>query len=75
MPAEGGKPDAIEIPKHKGIAIKKTKKPANKSLRQLSFKPAKPVLGNVLVIMSFINVSLVKKKSANKPIKHRLLQT
>jgi hypothetical protein len=62
MPAEGGKPEAIEIPKHKGMAIKKTKNPANKSLRQLSFKPAKPILGNALVIISFINVSLLRRR-------------
>jgi hypothetical protein len=46
MPAEGGNPEAIEMPKHKGKAIKNTKKPDSKSLRQFSFKPAKPVLGN-----------------------------
>jgi hypothetical protein len=34
IPAEGGKPDAIEIPRQRGKAIKNTKKPDNKSLRQ-----------------------------------------
>jgi hypothetical protein len=45
MPAEGGKPEATDIPRHSGKAIRKTKKPACKSLRQFSFKPAKPVFG------------------------------
>ncbi|SMG66464.1 hypothetical protein BMETH_603_0 [methanotrophic bacterial endosymbiont of Bathymodiolus sp.] len=53
MPAEGGKPEPIAIPKDKGSAIRKTKKPACKSLRQFSFKPSIPSLGRVgcLLIM------------------------
>ena len=46
IPADGGNPEAIEMPKHNGKAIKNTKKPDSKSLRQFSFKPAKPALGN-----------------------------
>jgi hypothetical protein len=41
----GGKPEAIAIPKQSGSAIKKTRKPDNKSLRQFSISPATPVLG------------------------------
>jgi hypothetical protein len=45
MPADGGNPEAMAIPKHNGKAIRNTKKPACMSLRQFSFKPSKPVLG------------------------------
>jgi hypothetical protein len=45
MPLIGGNPDAIAIPKHSGRAIKNTKNPANKSLRQFSIRPGRPVLG------------------------------
>jgi hypothetical protein len=45
IPAMGGKPEAIAIPKQSGSAIKKTKNPDNKSLRQFSISPATPVLG------------------------------
>jgi hypothetical protein len=41
----GGKPEAIAIPKQSGSAIKKTKNPDNKSLRQFSISPAIPILG------------------------------
>lgn len=47
MPADGGNPEAIEMPRHKGKAIRKTKKPESKSLRQFSFNPANPVFGNM----------------------------
>jgi hypothetical protein len=46
IPADGGKPEAIEMPRHKGKAIRKTKKPESRSLRQFSFNPASPVFGN-----------------------------
>ena len=46
IPAIGGKPDAIAIPRHRGKAIKKTRKPDNKSARQFSFRPGMPFLGN-----------------------------
>jgi hypothetical protein len=42
IPAMGGKPDATAIPRHKGKAIKKTKKPADKSVRQWLKKQLKP---------------------------------
>jgi hypothetical protein len=45
MPPIGGKPDAIAIPRHNGKAIRNTKKPDSKSLRQFSTKPGRPVLG------------------------------
>jgi hypothetical protein len=35
----------METPRHKGRAIRKTRKPDSKSLRQFSFKPARPVFG------------------------------
>ena len=54
-PAVGGKPDAMEMPKHSGRAIKNTKKPDNKSLRQFSFKPAMPVLGRALTEVALID--------------------
>jgi hypothetical protein len=47
MPADGGNPDAIETPRHKGKAIRNTRNPDCKSLRQFSFKPARPVFGKV----------------------------
>jgi hypothetical protein len=56
MPEEGGKPEAIAMPKHKGKAIKKTKKPESKSPRQCAFKPAKPVAGKV-AFETFIKTS------------------
>jgi hypothetical protein len=34
MPAMGGTPEAIEMPRHKGKAIKKTRKPDNISWRR-----------------------------------------
>ncbi|MEY3191127.1 MAG: hypothetical protein RIS10_1244, partial [Pseudomonadota bacterium] len=37
----------IEMPRHKGKAIRKTKKPESKSLRQFSFNPANPVFGDM----------------------------
>jgi hypothetical protein len=46
MPADGGNPEAIDIPRHNGKAIRKTKKPDSKSLRQFCFNPARPILGN-----------------------------
>jgi len=45
MPADGGKPEAKETPRHNGNAIRKTIKPDLKSLGQFSFKPARPVWG------------------------------
>ena len=60
IPAEGGKPDAIEIPRQSGNAIKNTKKPDNKSLRQCATSPAKPVLGTSTVISFIIKISRPK---------------
>lgn len=48
MLAEGGNPEAAEIPRDKGKAIRKTKNPDCKSLRQFSFNPTKPVLGGFI---------------------------
>ena len=62
IPAEGGKPEAIEIPKHSGNAIRKTRKPESKSFRQCAFKPAKPVAGKNAVALSFIKISFYSKK-------------
>jgi hypothetical protein len=56
MPADGGNPDAIETPRHKGKAIRNTRNPDCKSLRQLSFKPAKPVWGIAGRVVLFIVV-------------------
>ena len=39
MPADGGKPDAIDMPRQSGSAIRNTKKPDSRSLRQFSFNP------------------------------------
>jgi hypothetical protein len=61
MPAEGGNPDAIDMPRHNGNAIRKTKKPDNKSVRQFSINPGKPVLGNTDWDISLIE-TLVRNK-------------
>jgi hypothetical protein len=45
MPAMGGNPEATEMPRHRGSAIKNTKKPADMSWRQFVFKSAGLVLG------------------------------
>ena len=45
IPATGGKPLAMDIPRHRGNAIRKTKKPDMASDFQCSFKPANPVRG------------------------------
>ena len=45
IPADGGKPEATDIPRQSGKAIRKTRKPDVKSLRQFSCRPAMPVLG------------------------------
>jgi len=45
----GGKPEAMAIPRHSGSAIKNTKKPESKSLRQFSSKPGSPVLGRAAI--------------------------
>ena len=45
IPAIGGKPEAIAIPRLKGRAIKKTIKPEIRSSRQFVFSPAMPVAG------------------------------
>ncbi len=47
IPADGGNPEAMDTPKHNGKAIRKTRNPDCKSLRQFSFKPARPVWGIV----------------------------
>jgi hypothetical protein len=62
-PADGGNPDAIEIPKHNGIAMRNTKKPDNRSARQFSFKPANPVLGKPGEIILDINISIIDQMS------------
>jgi hypothetical protein len=48
IPDIGGKPDAMAMPRHKGKAIKKTRNPDSKSLRQCSTNPWIPVLGGQL---------------------------
>jgi hypothetical protein len=45
MPAMGGNPEATEMPRHRGSAIKNTKKPADMSWRQFDFKSAGVALG------------------------------
>jgi hypothetical protein len=44
----GGNPDAIAMPKHSGRAIKNTKKPESRSLRQFSISPGSPDFGTML---------------------------
>jgi hypothetical protein len=44
-PPMGGKPDALAMPKHKGKAIRETKKPEIMSLRPYFFRAAKPSTG------------------------------
>jgi hypothetical protein len=56
IPADGGKPEAIDIPRHSGNAIRKTRNPDSKSLRQFSFNPARPVLGNTGSEASLIKI-------------------
>jgi hypothetical protein len=46
MPDMGGKPEAMAMPRHSGSAIKNTRNPDNKSLRQFSIRPGIPTLGN-----------------------------
>ena len=53
IPAIGGKPDAIAIPKLNGRAIKKTRKPEIRSFCQYFFKPAIPVSGILFKLESF----------------------
>jgi hypothetical protein len=45
IPADGGKLEATDMPRHSGKAIRKTRNPDCKSVRQFSFKPARPVWG------------------------------
>jgi hypothetical protein len=62
IPADGGKPEAIDIPRHNGKAIRKTRNPDRTSLRQFSFKPARPVFGNTDSEASLIQVLVFDKK-------------
>lgn len=45
IPATGGKPLAIEMPRQRGNAIRNTKNPDIISAFQFSLRPAKPVCG------------------------------
>jgi hypothetical protein len=64
MPAEGGNPEAIDMPRHKGKAIRKTKNPDSKSVRQFSINPGMPVLGNTNWDTSLIEtLVLIQRKS------------
>jgi hypothetical protein len=46
-PMMGGKSEALAIPKLRGIANRKTTKPAVASAAKFSFNPAQPSLGEV----------------------------
>jgi hypothetical protein len=59
IPAIGGKPEAIAMPRQRGKAIKKTRNPDNKSARQFSFRPGMPVFGKAregLDMFSLVNL-------------------
>lgn len=47
MPAMGGKPEAMAMPKHRGKAMRNTRKPDVRSDFQFSARPDKPVLGKL----------------------------
>ena len=54
IPAIGGKPEAIAIPRQSGNAIKKIRKPDNKSFRQFSIRPAMPVFGTAMSELAIV---------------------
>jgi hypothetical protein len=62
IPADGGKPEAIEIPRDNGKAIRKTRKPDNRSLDQFSFRPAMPVFGIANRVDSLIQILVIVKR-------------
>jgi hypothetical protein len=68
MPADGGKPEATDIPRHRGKAIRNTRNPDCKSLRQFSFKPARPVWGIAERDGFFIKVLVYRRNSVSKMI-------
>ena len=53
-PIMGGKSEALAIPKLRGMANKKTTKPAVASAVKFSFKPAQPSLGVCVFVVVFI---------------------
>jgi hypothetical protein len=53
-PIMGGKSEALAIPKLRGIANKKTTKPAVASAAKFSFNPAHPSLGRLSFEVVFI---------------------
>jgi hypothetical protein len=62
------------MPKHSGKAIRKTRKPDGKSLRQFSFKPAKPDFGNPSRDDSLIHTNPRNYKNRLKDHKRLLCQ-
>ncbi len=50
-PAMGGTPEASEMPRQSGRAMRKTMKPERRSLRQFSLRPASPVRGSFVLLM------------------------
>jgi hypothetical protein len=45
MPAKGGNPLAMEMPRHSGSAIKKTRKPEVRSWVACALRPLRPSFG------------------------------
>lgn len=56
MPAMGGNPDATATPKHKGNAIRNTKKPADRSARQCRWNWLRSLLKEVSCDVEFFIV-------------------
>jgi hypothetical protein len=53
IPATGGNPEAMEIPRQRGNAIRNTRKPEVRSAFQFLGSPAKPDCGTS-ILFSFI---------------------
>jgi hypothetical protein len=59
IPERGGKPVAIAIPRHSGNAIRKIRKPDNKSGFQFCFNASIPSVGilNLFIFIQYLTIT------------------